>query len=548
MRRVAQRRHGLHLVTYSMAQGLDWDGSRLEQSADRAAIEQTLRSHGLLDLRPEQSEIARVVRGVASLARTARGSVRWSDGRDLCFAFLLEFAEHLVPATSATAAQSDQQVVAVELAHIVGQSLALRSSGNLIVFHGRDGLIDPLVTGAVKPVHLHLPDCAEKLAFVEAVSRLYPDARFGDGLTGAHVAHLTMFTPNRGLEQLLKESHRAKRALSARELTAQKARDVSVLSEETLSVLDPARVAGAELMGRNIAVPAAVLRELANRLRSGDRRMPANVLLCGPPGTGKTDLAILAADHAGTSAYALSSPKRGIVGETERLARRQQELLDEFAPAVAFVDEITESLPMQRSDFDGDSGASRAVMAALLTSLSDDSRRGRSLLIATTNCPWRISAAMRSRFVFIPVLQPAQDDVPAIVAATARRVQPGVEIDASDPTVVEAAGIFFAKAANPRHIREALTNALLFNETLTPEVVRASARDLEGVTDRVAAVYTDLWAVRSCASRRFLPWHQAPSAYPYPEHLRGVVDTRTGDVDVAELDRRIAEYRPHADV
>jgi hypothetical protein len=534
-RRLARRGYGLHLVTYSMAEGLDWDASRVEPTADRAAIEQTLRRHGLLDLKPDQNEIGRVVRGIASLARGPRDSLKWSDGRDLRFVFLFEFAEHLVPAASATGAQTDQ-------------SLAHRSSGNLIVFHGRDGLIDHLVTAAVKPVHLHLPACAEKLAFLQAASHLYPGARFASELTLAQVAHLTMFTPNRGLEQLLRESHRAKRALTAKEVTAQKARDVAVLSEETLNVLDPARVAGAVLKGRNITVPAAILSELAGRLRDGDARMPANVLLCGPPGTGKTDLAILAAEAAGTSAYALSSPKRGIVGETERLARRQQELLDEFAPAVAFVDEITESLPMQRTDFDGDSGASRAVMAALLTSLSDDSRRGRCLLIATTNCPWRMSAAMRSRFVFIPVLQPLAEDLPAIVAAIARRVQPGVEIDPADGAVVEAAGVFAAKAANPRHIREALTNALLFTESLTPEVVLAAACDLEGVTDRASAIYSDLWAVRSCASQRFLPWHDAPSAYPHPEHLRGAVDAQTGRVDAVELDRRIAEYRPHADV
>jgi AAA+ superfamily predicted ATPase len=548
IRRLARCRYGLHLITYSMAEGLDWDASRLSVPADRSAIEQTLKTHGLLDLPPNEHEIVRVIRGIASLARTPRGTRRWSDGPDLSFMFLFEFAEHLAPGTLANGTQTDQQLVAIELAHLVGQSLALRSSGNLVLLHGRDGLIDQLVTSAVQAARLRLPDRPEKLSFLQAAWKLYPDARFEDGLTSEHVAHLTTGTPNRGLEQLLRASQRAKRAVTAKELTAQKTRDVAALSEETMTVLDPSRVAGAELVGRNIQVPASILRQLAGRLRTGDSRMPANVLLTGAPGTGKTDLAIIAADAAGASAYALNSPKRGIVGETERLARRQQELLAEFAPAVAFVDEITEMLPMQRSDFDGDSGASRAVMAAWLTSLSDDSRRGRQLLIATTNCPWRISAAMRSRFVFIPVLQPISDDMPAIVAAMAARVQPGVKVSASGPRIIEAAAIFYAKAASPRHIREALTNALIFEEALTPGVILDAARALESFTDRASAIYADLWAIRSCASHRFLPWYDDPGSYPYPNHLRGLVDDRSGEVDLAELDRRIEEYRPHADV
>jgi len=350
------------------------------------------------------------------------------------------------------------------------------------------------------------------------------------------------------LEQLLRASHRGQHVVTAKELTAQKSRDVVALSEETLTVLDPARVAGAQLLGRNIETPARVLQQLAARLRQGDSRMPANVLLSGSPAGGKTDLAIITGEAAGVTAYALNSPKRGIVGETERLARLQQELLAQFTPAVAFVDEVTESLPVQRSEFDGDSGASRAVMAALLTSLSDESRRGRSLLIATTNCPWRMSAAMRSRFVFIPILQPLREDLPAIIVGIAARVQPGVQLDAGDPRVVAAADVFCAKAANPRHIREALTNALMFDESLTPAVIEQAAENLEGVTDRASAIYADLWAVRSCGSRRFLPWHDDPASYPFPEYLRGVVDERTGALRAAELDQRIEEYRPHASV
>jgi len=541
--------HGLHLVTYSMANGLDWDASRIEDARDRSTVERLLRAQNLIGVASDEpADVVRVVRGIASVARQPGGDARWTDGREVRLGFLLEFAEHLAPNTTGGGSMSDAQVVTVELAHTMAQSLALRRSGNLIMFHGREGLVDCLLSGALHRVHLKQPGRAEKAAFVAAAVTLYPQATFADGLTADHASNLTAFTPNRGVEQLIRAAHRAKRPITARDLTAQKSQDVVALSEDTLSVLDPARVAGARLIGRNVSVPAALLTQLAGRLRAGDARMPANILLSGAPGTGKTDLAILTGQAAGVTAYALHSPKRGIVGETERLARLQQDLLAQFTPAVAFVDEITESMPVQRSDFDGDSGASRAVMASLLTSLSDESRRGRSLLIATTNCPWRMSAAMRSRFVFIPVLQPLREDLPGIIVATAKRIDPAASLDSTDPRIRAAGDIFYNKGANPRHIREALTNLLMFEESLTPEAVERAASHLEGVTDRASAIYADLWAIRACASRQFLPWHAAPSEYPFPEHLRGVVNEQTGEVIVSDMDRRIEEYRPHASV
>jgi AAA+ superfamily predicted ATPase len=548
LRRIARDEYGMHLITYSMAQGLDWDAPRCDDRVTRDRIEQTLRLHHLWDLPQDQNEVVRVLRGIASMARAPRGEVKWPDGRDLRFAFLLEFAEHLAPGSLTNGTQSDLQLVVIELTHVVSQSLALRKSGNLILFHGRPALIDPLVAGAMHRVRVPHANRAEKKQFIEAALALYTGARFDPGMTTDIVAHLTTNTPNRGLEQLLRASHFGLRPVSASEVVEQKRRDVVALSEQSLSVIETERIRDVRLVGRNSAVPSTILDRLAARLRAGDKGMPANVLLAGAPGTGKTDLAILTADTAGVTAYRVHSPKRGIVGETERLCDLQQDLLRHWTPNVAFVDEITESLPLQRSDFDGDSGATRAVMATMLTALSDESRRGSSLLIATTNCPWRMSAAMRSRFVFVPVLQPLVSDIPAILAETAARVQPGISLDCSDARIVEAAEVFYRKGASPRHVREALTSALMFTDTLTEDAVLCAARDLTSMTDRASAVYADLWAIRCCGSRRFLPWADCSQSYPYPDYLADLVDQTTGDVDIDALERRIEEYRPHANV
>ena len=540
------RDRGQLLITYSLAGGLEWDASSLDDR-ERGAVQELLRTHRLADLTIDQNEVVRVLRGVASLARAASSGVRWTSGGDLRFCFLLEFAEHLTPGSLTNGTQTDGQLVAIELAHITAQSLALRSSGNMVLFHAREGLLDDLVRRVLYHVRLRQPSSEDKERFLASARSVYPEARFQD-LDASAVAHLTTNTPNRGLEGLLRASQRSGRPIVAADLADQKCRDVVELSEGTLSVLDIARVADVELHGATIDTPMRALLACAAGLKRGDRSTPGNVLLAGAPGSGKTDMALLTARAAGVAAYAQLSPKDSLVGSTERRARLQQEALEELSPNISFIDEVTEAFPLQRSDFDGDSGASKAVTAAMLTALSNESRRGRSLLIGTTNCPWRMADAMRSRFQVIPVLHPVAPDYPGIILATTRRIFSQVTFDIGDDRIQEAGRIFYAKGASPRHIRSALSGAMLENNRLTPALILASALDLRSGSDRISAIYADLWAIRLTSKLSYLPWSNDPKNFPYPPHLQGLVNPQTGEVDEAELEKRIAELQPRANV
>jgi|GEM_PF-551882 len=542
-------RWGMVLVTYSRAEGIDYAAPDLSEP-DRQVIERALKAHHLLEIPQDDQEVPHVVRRIASLCRLPTGGDTWAGGKPLRFCFLLQFGEHLVP-YCAHGGQTDAQIVAIELSHLMPQSLALRKSGNVILFHTQDeALVDPLVRAALHSIRLPQPDRGAKQVFLQAVRPIYPQAQLGEDLTWEQAAFLSANTPNQGLESLLRASHRTGRPLTARELVAQKSLDVQALSEQTLTVLDTSRVSSDRpLAGINSAYPQAILRRLAQALAAGNASMPANVLLVGPPGTGKTEMSLIMARQAGVAAYQMHSPKTGIVGETERKAELQQRVLREWIPNLAFVDEITEALPLERSDFDGDSGATRAVAAALLTALADEGRRGQSLLIATTNCPWRMGAAMRSRFMAIPVLQPLAQDYPAIVLATAQRVTPDLPAIGTDhPAIQAAAQGFAAQGANPRHIRSALSNALLLKGSLTLEGIVFAARDLCITVDRASAIYSDLWALKACSSKSFFPWQDCLERYPFPAHLEGLIDRATGDLNATELDRRIADYQPQANL
>lgn len=155
---------------------------------------------------------------------------------------------------------------------------------------------------------------------------------------------------------------------------------------------------------------------------------------------------------------------------------------------------------------------------------------------------------MRSRFTMLPVLHPLCEDLPEIIAAIARRIKADVVLDLKDGHLQEAARIFYAKGANPRHIRTALSNALMLHGKLTYEEIVFAAHDLMASSDLASMIYADLWAIKTCSSHSFLPWASNPSAYPFPDHLKSIVDTATGDVRVDELEKRLAELRPHANL
>lgn len=547
LRRVCRSQYGMHLITYSMAGGFDWDSGRIDDENDRKAIEKIFRTHRLLNIPQDENEVVRVIRGISSLSRTP-DTLKWSDGRNIQFVFLFEFTEHLMPGSLTNGTQTDQQLVAIELAHLTANSLALRSSGNLIIFHGRDGLVDDLVCGALHAIRLSQPDVEEKKDILSTAVSLYCNAAFEDGLSIEAVANLTTNTPNRGLEQLLRASQYSGREITGKELSEQKNRDVEILSENTLTVLETSRVNNLQLRGSNIETPLNILEKYANALLNADTSMPSNVLLVGPPGTGKTDLALITALTAKASAYQMHSPKGGIVGETERKASLQHTVLKEWVPNIAFCDEITEAMPLQRSDFDGDSGASSAVTAALLTALSDEGRRGKSLLIATTNCPWRMGAAMRSRFTILPIFHPLKADFCSIVIAVAKRVAPDADIDIADDRLNAASGLFYDKGANPRHILAALSNAIHLYGGLTLDTILLAANDFCGSTDFMTAIYADLWAVKVSSFKSFFPWSNDPKSYPFPEHLDGIVDISTGDIIHSALDKRIKEYEKHGNI
>jgi len=156
-------------------------------------------------------------------------------------------------------------------------------------------------------------------------------------------------------------------------------------------------------------------RKIIVPLRMGDRRTCSKgVILAGPPGTGKTKIALALAKECKINFIVahLDRVFGGIVGETERHMRQLLEAIDAASPCIVFMDEIDSVLSSGRSS-PGDSGTAARVFNSLMTFLSDDSRAGRVVVVAASNRPDLLDTALlrAGRFdAILPALPPGAGD------------------------------------------------------------------------------------------------------------------------------------------
>lgn len=267
-------------------------------------------------------------------------------------------------------------------------------------------------------IQLPLPTAAERAAFLAFLERHEPGIPYRAGLDRAAVAART------GALTLMQVEDIVLRAIGEGGLTPAvlDERKRAVISREFADVLaeHPPRFTLEDVGG--YAYLKAFLRErVVPALRQG--RLPmGGLLLSGPPGTGKTQLAEALAGEAGLPfvTFALAKILGEFVGNSERNLERALQAVLSLAPCVLFLDELDQLTG--RGEHAG-SGVDNRIFARLLTFLEDPARRSAGVLVvAATNRPDLLDPALRSRFDrTAPVLPPTEDDRQAMVVTLAQR-------------------------------------------------------------------------------------------------------------------------------
>jgi transitional endoplasmic reticulum ATPase len=216
-----------------------------------------------------------------------------------------------------------------------------------------------------------------------------------------------------------------------------------------------------------------------------DMQAAKGVLLYGPPGTGKTLLAKAVANEAESNFISVKGPEllNKYVGESEKGVREVFKKARENAPTVVFFDEI-DSIASERGSHQGDSGVGERVVSQLLTELDGLEELEDVVVVATTNRPDLIDAALLrpgrlDRQVHVPVPdeaarraifevhttdKPLADDVDLDELAARTEHYVGADIEAVCREAAMAASREFVTSVEPEDIPDTVGNVRIANE------------------------------------------------------------------------------------
>lgn len=123
---------------------------------------------------------------------------------------------------------------------------------------------------------------------------------------------------------------------------------------------------------------------------------PKGVLLCGPPGCGKTLIARAVANETDAFFTHISGPEimGKFYGESEGRLREIFEEAKTNTPAILFIDEI-DSIAPKREEMGGEKQVERRVVAQLLALMDGLESRGQLIVIGATNIPNALDSALR---------------------------------------------------------------------------------------------------------------------------------------------------------
>eukprot|EP01105_Mastigella_eilhardi_P021647 TRINITY_DN5268_c0_g1_i1.p1 TRINITY_DN5268_c0_g1~~TRINITY_DN5268_c0_g1_i1.p1 ORF type:complete len:457 (+),score=138.23 TRINITY_DN5268_c0_g1_i1:29-1372(+) len=130
------------------------------------------------------------------------------------------------------------------------------------------------------------------------------------------------------------------------------------------------------------------------------------ILLFGPPGTGKTQLARAVATETNATMFAVKSSDliTKWMGESEKLVAELFQMAKEHKPSIIFIDEV-DALCSKRTENEHD--AMRRIKTELLQQMDGITSSLESVLVlAATNLPWQLDTAFCRRFqrrIYIPL-------------------------------------------------------------------------------------------------------------------------------------------------
>jgi ATP-dependent 26S proteasome regulatory subunit len=265
---------------------------------------------------------------------------------------------------------------------------------------------DVAQASGLRQVRVPLPDYAERLEFIRDLMELKPWLRMD--ISPEKFAALTAGQNRRDIEDI---TLRAGDGTLDEKLVLTRGQELmDVRYGSVLKRLNPSF--GFDGIGGNANLLALLRRDVVEPMRAGQRKgVPMGVALLGPPGTGKSAIAMAAAFETGINAIQIKNFKDKWVGSTEQNLEDLIEGAEMFAPTFVFIDEYDKAFGSGSGD--DQHPVDQAVQKRMQEWLGEESHRGWIFLMAASNYPEAVPPElMRTGRIDIkaPILAPETEE------------------------------------------------------------------------------------------------------------------------------------------
>lgn len=421
-------------------------------------------------------------------------------------AFIVDFAETIVPANEAGSTGSEDRNSLVYLMKWAHDSLFLASDFTTILI--TENLTDLNRTIIQNPytseIRIPLPNEENRLAYLnqECDPDTYEELSV---VPKPVVAQLTAGLGFLKLKSILSNAIENKETITFDSLTTIKK---ELIEAEAYGLLEFVTTRGSLDSVAGHTKVKTHLRSVVNALKSGRRDViPMGYLVCGPVGTGKTFLVTSFSGEVGIPMVKLKNFRSQWQGVTEGNLEKILNLLRAMSPVAVMIDEADAYLGDRSAS--GDSGVSSRVFSQIATFMSDTSNRGRVIWFLMTARPdlMPIDLKRQGRAEEHLALFAPETEEERIELFEAMKKKTGLKISEEYiPRVIKKGTNTYSGADMEAALTRAKFRAASQQiEQVTPELIDEVFEDFLPPTYPEEVELQTLTAVNECTSKSLLP-------------------------------------------